>query len=93
MSKLKPIPEFKNEDEEFEFWSAADSTEYLDPAGWHRVPPPMIKKSEETVFVTMPHSLTEQVERLSRERKLSVEETVRQLVAAALKQQGLQPGI
>jgi len=36
--------------------------------------------------------MTDQVERLSRERKLTIEEMVRQLVAAGLKQQGLQPG-
>ncbi|HET6402984.1 MAG TPA: CopG family antitoxin [Candidatus Kapabacteria bacterium] len=92
MSKLKPIPEFINEDEEFEFWSMADSTEYLDPAGWRRVPPPIIAGGEDAVFLRMPHALTEEVERLSREKKMSVEEMVRQLVAAGLKQQGLQPG-
>ncbi len=26
----KKIPQFRNEDEEFEFWSKVDSTEYLD---------------------------------------------------------------
>ena len=30
---MKKVPEFKNEDEEFEFWSTADSTEYVD---WSR---------------------------------------------------------
>lgn len=29
-SKLKQIPKFKNEDEEFKFWQKADSTEYFD---------------------------------------------------------------
>ena len=28
--KLKPIPKFKNEDEEFEFWSTHDLTDYVD---------------------------------------------------------------
>lgn len=28
--KIKPIPEFKNEDEEFEFWSTHDTTDYFD---------------------------------------------------------------
>jgi hypothetical protein len=27
---MKKVPEFKNEAEEFEFWSTADSTEYVD---------------------------------------------------------------
>lgn len=30
MKKLKKIPEFKNEDEEQEFWAKNDSSEYLD---------------------------------------------------------------
>jgi hypothetical protein len=92
MNKLKQIPDFKNEDEEFEFWSTADSTEYLDPAGWRRVPPPMIKKSEDAFFLTMPHAWTEQIERLSRERKKDLQEMVLELLAAGMKQQHLQPG-
>lgn len=28
--RLKKIPKFKNEDEEFEFWSTHDSTNYVD---------------------------------------------------------------
>jgi hypothetical protein len=90
--ELTAIPEFKTEDEEFEFWSTADSTEYLDPAGWRRVPPPMIAGNDDTVFLRMPRALTEEIEQLSREKKMSVEEMVRQLVAAGLKQHGLQPG-
>ena len=30
MKKLKLIPQFKNEDEEAEFWSTHDSTDYID---------------------------------------------------------------
>ena len=30
MKKLKPIPYFKNEDEERDFWATHDSTEYVD---------------------------------------------------------------
>ena len=29
-SRLKKVPRFKNEREEFEFWSTHDSTEYID---------------------------------------------------------------
>ena len=34
---MKKVPEFKNEDEEFEFWSKADSTEYVDWSQAERV--------------------------------------------------------
>ncbi len=33
MKRLKKIPKFKDEDAEREFWSKADSTEYID---WSR---------------------------------------------------------
>ena len=33
MKKLKEVPTFKSEEEEFEFWSTHDSTEYVD---WSR---------------------------------------------------------
>lgn len=29
-SKILPIPKFRNEDEEFEFWQKADSSKYFD---------------------------------------------------------------
>ena len=92
MKELKAIPEFKNEEEEFEFWSTMDSTEYLDPAGWRRVPPPILGKMEDAVFLRLPHSMTENIERLSKEKKISVETLVQQILAEGLKHRGLQAG-
>jgi hypothetical protein len=90
--ELKPIPDFKTEDDEFEFWSTADTTEYLDPAGWRRIPAPMVPMTKDVLLHQVLAGMSTQVEQLSREKKMSVEEMVRQLVAAGLKQQGLQPG-
>ncbi|HET8636070.1 MAG TPA: CopG family antitoxin [Acidobacteriaceae bacterium] len=42
--KMK-IHEFRNEDEEFEFWSKADSTEYLDWSKSERVKLPKLKRT------------------------------------------------
>lgn len=42
----KVIPEFKSKEEEFEFWSTADSTEYFD---WN--------KAEKTKFVNLKPTL------------------------------------
>lgn len=90
MKKLKPIPEFKNEDEEFEFWSTCDFTEYLDPKGWKRHSSAEEHSLNETFRI--PPEMVPQVQRLSRERKIDVQELVRQLLAAGLKQQRPQPG-
>jgi len=90
MKKLIPIPEFKTEDEEFEFWSSVENIfDYLDPAKFVLKDPPMVPK---TLSFSAPAEMEEEVKRLSKEKNVKVEEMVRQLVAAGLKQQGLQPG-
>ena len=45
MKTLKPIPKFNNEDEEYEFWQEADTTEYLDWSKAKVVKFPNLKKS------------------------------------------------
>ena len=84
MKKLQEIPKFANEDEECEFWSTHSFTDYIDPSSWKR-------GSSETILRAL-NDLSPEVERLSREKKLSIEEMVCQLVAAGLKRQQLQPG-
>ena len=91
MKKLKAIPEFKTEDEEFEFWSTHDFTDYIDSKSWKRVPAPMVPMTKGLRGIEMSPEITREVERLSRERKMSMQEIVLQLLAAGLKQQGLQP--
>jgi len=92
MKKLKEIPKFQNEDEEFEFWSTHSFSDYLDPKKWKQVAPPMTPKTHDAVFLRMPHKMSLEVERLSKEKHVTVEEIARELLAAGLKQQRLQPG-
>ncbi len=90
MKKLKAIPEFKTEDEEFEFWSSVENIfDYLDADKFVQKDPPMVPK---TLSFSAPAEMELEVKRLSKERKVDVPEMVRQLVAAGLKQQRIQPG-
>ena len=57
MKKLKSIPRFKNEDEEDEFWSTHDSTEYFDWSKAKRVVFPNLKPSTKTITIRVPQSL------------------------------------
>ncbi len=53
----KNIPEFKNEQEEKEFWLDNDSTEYID---WNKAKPvimPKLKPSTETISLRLPEHL------------------------------------
>jgi hypothetical protein len=90
MKQLKELPKFKNEDEERDFWSTHSFLDYYDIKKFKRVPERV--SSKDVLLHEVLAGMTDQVERLSREKKLSVEEMVRQFVAAGLKQQRVQPG-
>ena len=49
MSKLKKIPKFKSEKEEFEFWSTHDSTEYINYSKAKREIFPNLRPSTRTI--------------------------------------------
>ena len=93
MKPLQEIPKFANEDEEREFWSTHSFTDYIDPKSWKRGTPSA--EVNEAAVRRMLADMSPEVERLSREKKTSIEEMVRQLVAAGLetaRRGGLQPG-
>ena len=60
---MKKVPEFKNEDEEFEFWSStgagADSTEYVDWSKATRVKLVKLKPTLRTISVRLPVAMVE----------------------------------
>ena len=90
MKQLKELPKFQNEDDERAFWTTHSFLDYYDIKKFQRVPP----AGEVHRDLMLPVELDREVERLSRERKLDIQEVIRQLVAAGLKQQqGLQPGV
>ena len=51
---MKKIPDFKNEDEEREFWATHDSTEYIDWSKAKRVSFPNLKPSTKTISLRLP---------------------------------------
>jgi len=62
MNKLKNIPKFKNEDEEFEFWQKADSSDYFDLSQAKRgVLFPNLKLTTKLVTIRLPIGLIERL--------------------------------
>ena len=68
MSKLKMVPKFKSEKEEFEFWSTHDSTEYVDYSKARRVLFSNLKPSTRTISIRLPESLIEHLKLLANKR-------------------------
>jgi predicted DNA binding CopG/RHH family protein len=52
-----PIPTFRSEDEEREFWATHDSTDYVDWTKAQRVVFPNLKPSTETISLRLPAGL------------------------------------
>jgi predicted DNA binding CopG/RHH family protein len=54
---LKEIPEFKSEDEEREFWSVHDSTEYFDWSTAEEASFPNLKPTTQSISIRLPLQL------------------------------------
>lgn len=86
--KLKPIPSFKNEDEEREFWATHDSTEYVD---WDRaiVNPvfPNLKPSTQTISLRLPKYLLERIKELANSRDVPYQSLMKIFLAERVKKE------
>jgi predicted DNA binding CopG/RHH family protein len=61
MSKLKKMPEFKNEAEEREFWENHDSTDYVDWSHAQSASFPKLKPSTKTISLRLPEALLDRI--------------------------------
>lgn len=59
--KLLPIPKFKNEDEERDFWVKADSSLYFDWSKGKHIKFPNLKLSTETISLRVPKGLLDDI--------------------------------
>ena len=73
----KPIPEFKSEDEEREFWATHDSTEYVDWSQAKRAIFPNLKPSTRTISVRMPESMVDELKLLANKRDVPYQSLIK----------------
>ena len=55
--KFKTIPKFKNEDEERDFWSKIDLTDYFDENDFEEVSFPNLKPTTRSISIRIPEYL------------------------------------
>jgi len=67
-NKIKPIPKFKNEDEERDFWATHDSTEYFDMANEVYFDLSELKPTAKPITVRLPLSLISGLKRLANKK-------------------------
>lgn len=76
----KPLPEFKNEDEERQFWAEHDSTEFLD---WSEAQPavfPNLKPSTRTISIRLPESLLNELKQLANEQDVPYQSMIKMIL-------------
>ncbi len=81
---LKKIPKFKNDEEAGRFWLEHDSADYIDWSKAKRVQLPNLKVSGHVVPVPIPDEEYSRLNELAAERKKSLAETIRGLLAHGL---------
>ncbi|HMZ07650.1 MAG TPA: BrnA antitoxin family protein [Anaerolineales bacterium] len=73
----KPIPKFKNEDEEREFWSDNDSSDYLNWENAERALFPNLKPSTKAISIRLPESLLDALRQLANERDVPYQSLIK----------------
>lgn len=67
MKKQLKIPQFKNEDEEADFWAKLDLSEYLEPSDFERVSFPNLKPTTRSISIRIPEYLLNRVKEKANE--------------------------
>ncbi len=82
--KLKPIPNFKSEREEREFWQKADSTEYLDWSKAERVSFPNLKLTSKPVTIRLPQSMIDRLKIKAHKRDMPYQTMIKDILFRGL---------
>ena len=71
--ELKKVPDFKNEDEEREFWATHDSTDYVDWSKAHRPSAAFhnLKPSEDLIELQLPMDEIQSLDSLAKKHHVS----------------------
>lgn len=83
----KKIPKFKSEEQEREFWSTHDSTEYVDWKKAKRVVLPELKPSLKTISLRLPESMLEELKLLANKRDVPYQSLLKIFLSEKIKEE------
>lgn len=84
--KFKPIPDFKSEDEEREFWATHDTTDYVDWSKAERAVFPNLRRSTKTISLRLPESLLARIKQLANKRDVPYQSLMKMFLAEKLEE-------
>jgi predicted DNA binding CopG/RHH family protein len=87
VKKLKPLPVFKSEEEEREFWATHDSMDYVDWSKAKRVVFPNLKPTARTISLRLPETMIGNLKLLANKRDVPYQSLLKTFLADRLKQE------
>ncbi len=87
MKKLKPIPDFKNEDQERNFWQTHDSTNYVNWSKATNAVFPRLQPSVQPVNLRMPVWLYSDLKRLANLRDVPYQSLMKIYLAEKVREE------
>jgi len=83
----KKVPKFKSEAEEQEFWSTADSTEYVDWKEARRIVLSKLKPSLKTISLRLPEFMLEELKLLANKRDVPYQSLLKVYLAERIEKE------
>ena len=80
MKKQLKIPQFKNEDEEREFWWNLDLSEYFEPKDFERVSFPNLKPTTRSISIRIPEYLLNRLKEKANEINVPYQSLIKQYI-------------
>ncbi len=86
-TKQKPVPEFRSEDEEREFWAKHDSTEMIDWQSAQRRKFPNLKPTLRTISLRLPVAMIEDLKVLANKKDVPYQSLLKVFLAERLEKE------
>ncbi len=87
MKKLKPIPKFKDENEERDFWGSHDTTDYFDSSKGYLAVFPNLKRSTKSISLRLPVHLLNELKQLANERAVAYQALMKVYLAEKVREE------
>lgn len=81
MKSKEKIPDFKNEDEERDFWNNHDSSKYIDYSKAKTIEFPNLKPSTKTISIRLPESLLNNLKILANKKDVPYQSLIKVFLA------------
>jgi predicted DNA binding CopG/RHH family protein len=85
--KKKRIPQFRNEDEERDFWASHDSTDYMSWSEANEIIMPNLKPTLKTISIRLPEIMIEELKLLANKRDVPYQSLMKMFLAERVEQE------